>query len=149
MTPFPNIALINEKLTGRINEEAIGAIYEAAIGAIIALRNPPSCFFISCFTVSVAPSSNRPDFYSGSRFLMIFSISSFEMNIVDLFPALTAPCPLFFFLSNLFITDEIYLLANLGKTFTAKERERSNSVFYAKLHVTVSVLPRNLSDLII
>ena len=111
MTPFPNIALINEKLTGRINEEAIGAIYEAAIGAIIALRNPPSCFFISCFTVSVAPSSNRPDFYSGSRFLMIFSISSFEMNIVDLFPALTAPCPLFFFFQiYLLQTKFIYLL---------------------------------------
>ena len=111
MTPFPNIALINEKLTGCINEEAIGAIYEAAIGAIIALRNPPSCFFISCFTVSVAPSSNRPDFYSGSRFLMIFSISSFEMNIVDLFPTLTAPCPLFFFFQiYLLQTKFIYLL---------------------------------------
>ena len=29
--------------------------HKKSIGAIIAPRNPPFCFFISCFTVSVAP----------------------------------------------------------------------------------------------
>ena len=66
MTSFPDIAFISEEANGCINEEAIGAINEAAIRTIIASRNPPFCFSISCFTVSVAPSINRPDFSSDS-----------------------------------------------------------------------------------
>ena len=61
---FPVIVFINKEGTGSINEEATGVINEIAIGAIIAPRNPPSCFFISCFTVSLSPSINRPDFSS-------------------------------------------------------------------------------------
>ena len=79
MTPFPVIAFINEETTGCINEEAIGAINEAAISVIIAPRNPPSCFFISCFTASVAPSSNRSDFSIYSTILIIF-IYLFQIN---------------------------------------------------------------------
>ena len=53
MTPFPVVAFINKEAIGTINEEAIGAINEAAIDTKIAPRNPPSCSFISCFTVLV------------------------------------------------------------------------------------------------
>ena len=58
MTPFTDMAFINEKATGCINEEAIDAINEAPIKAIIAPRNPTFCFFISFFTVSVTLSTN-------------------------------------------------------------------------------------------
>ena len=81
MTPFPEIAFINEETTGCINEETIGAINEAAIGAIIAPRNSPFCFLISCFTASVAPSINRPDF-SGD-FTNKVKYSSSYLNIVQ------------------------------------------------------------------
>ena len=74
------VIFINEETIGCKNEKAIGTINEAAISAIIAPRNPPSCCFISCFTVSVTPSINRPDFHSGSAVLTISSISSFKMN---------------------------------------------------------------------
>ena len=68
MTPFPVIVFINEETIVCINEEAIGAINEAAIGTILAPRNPRSCFLISCFAVSVAPSTNRLDLSSNSTF---------------------------------------------------------------------------------
>ena len=66
VTRFLDIAFINEEAKGCINEEAICAINEAAISAIMVTRNPPSSFFTSCATVSVAPSNNRPEsfFYS-------------------------------------------------------------------------------------
>ena len=51
MTPFPVIAYINGKATGCINKEAIDNINEGVIGAILAPRNLPYCFLISCFTV--------------------------------------------------------------------------------------------------
>ena len=70
----PVIAFINEKVTGCVNEEATGAINEAVIGSIIASRNPPSCFFISFFNVSLAPSINRSDFSSDSMILIISSV---------------------------------------------------------------------------
>ena len=70
MTPFPVIAFVNEEATGCVNEEAIDTINEAAIVAIIAGRNWPSCFFVSCFTVSLAPSINRPEFSSDSAILI-------------------------------------------------------------------------------
>ena len=73
--PFVVIEVISEEAIGCINEEAIGAINEAAIGAIIAGRNPTSYFFISCFTVLLAPSINRPDFSNDSTVLIISSIS--------------------------------------------------------------------------
>ena len=82
--PFPVIAFINEEVTGCINEETIDANNEAAIGAIIAPRGE-SYFFISCFTVLIAPSVNRPDFSSDSTILATLLISSFQMNKVNLF----------------------------------------------------------------
>ena len=94
---LPVIEFINEEAIGCINEEAIGAINEAAVGAITEGRNPPFCFFISYFTVSLAPSINRPDFSYDSAILIISSISSFETNKVNPLPALTAPCPVIFF----------------------------------------------------
>ena len=91
-------------------------------------------FFISYFTVSVAASISRPDFYSDSAIFIISFISSFEVNKVNSFPALTTPFPL----SN---TDEFTLVANLGKTSVAKEMARSNNTFLPKL---ANFLPRNL-----
>ena len=70
----PVIAFINAKATGCVNEEAIRAFNEAVIGSIIAPRNPPSCFFISFFNVSLASSINRPDFSSDSTILTISSV---------------------------------------------------------------------------
>ena len=58
MSPFADTEFITEEVTGCINEEAIVPINEAAKFAIVAPRNPPSSFFIPCFTVSVAPSVN-------------------------------------------------------------------------------------------
>ena len=52
MTPFPKKPPINEEVTVAVNEAATGANKVA--------RNPASCFFISCFTVSVTPSINTP-----------------------------------------------------------------------------------------
>ena len=62
MIPFLVISFINEEDSGCISEETIRTIKETVIGAIIPPRNPTSYFFISCFTVSVAPSVNRLDF---------------------------------------------------------------------------------------
>ena len=50
---------------------------------------------------------------------MILIISSFEINRVNRFSALTAPFPLIF-LSNLFIAFEVKLLTNPGKLSLAK-----------------------------
>ena len=90
------ISFINKEATGCINKEVIGAINEAATGVIIAPRNPLSCFFISWFTVSVAPSINSLDFSSASTVFIISFISSFEMNKVNPFPALSVPLSLIF-----------------------------------------------------
>ena len=45
-------------------------------------------------------------------------------------PALTVRCPVFFF-SNLSNTEEVALVANLGKTSLAKGTARSNNTFFA------------------
>ena len=45
LNPLPVIPFTTEEITGCTNE--------AAKGANKSPRNPPSCFFISCFTVSV------------------------------------------------------------------------------------------------
>ena len=108
--PFPVIEFVNEEAIGCINEEAIGAISEAAIGAIIAERNQPSCFFVLCFTVSLAPSINRPNFSNNSTILIISSVSLFEMNKVNPLPALPAPCPGCFFQTYLMPNKLLYLL---------------------------------------
>ena len=81
-------------------------------------RSLPSYFFISCFTVSVTPSINTPESSNDFVILIIF-ISSFKINKVNPFPALTTPFPIVF-LSNLFIAFEVKLLANPGKLSLAK-----------------------------
>ena len=120
------MGFMNEKVKGCVHDKAIDAINEAAIGAIIGSRNPPSCFFIFYFTVSFPPSIDRPDFSSGSTLLIISSISLFEMNKVNSFPALTTPF-LLFFLSNLSDTDKVPLVSNLGKTSLARGTARSSN----------------------
>ena len=74
----------------------------------------PSCFLISCFTVSVIPSINTPE--SPNNFITFITpfISSFEINKVNPFLALTAPFPLTF-PSNLFTTFEVKFLTNPDK----------------------------------
>ena len=47
-------------------------------------RNPPSCLFVSCFTVSLPSSFNKPEFSSDFMMLMLSSISSFKMTKVNL-----------------------------------------------------------------
>ena len=61
--------------------------------------------------------------------LIISFVSSFEINKVNPFPALTAPFSLIF-LSNLFIAFEAKLLTNLGKLSVAKINARSVSAFF-------------------
>ena len=75
-------------------------------------------FFFSCFTVLVTPSINTsesPDF----MILIISFISSFKINKVNPFPALTVHFPLIF-LPNLFIVFEVKLFTNSGKLSLAK-----------------------------
>ena len=59
------------------------------------------------------------------------------------FSALTAHCP-FILLSNLSNTEEVALVANLGKISLAKGTARSNNVFLPKLPITLlKVLPKS------
>ena len=53
--PFP-VLLTPLSVIHFTSEDIKGCNNAGAIDAIIAPRNPLSCFFISCFTVSVAPS---------------------------------------------------------------------------------------------
>ena len=55
MTPFPDIAFINEEATDCIIEKTIGAVNnsnEATIAPIIVLTSSPSCFFYFMFLCS-------------------------------------------------------------------------------------------------
>ena len=61
--PFPKVPFTKEEATSCINEDAICAINEVSIGAMKAGRASP-CFFISCSTVSVVPSPDRPEYSS-------------------------------------------------------------------------------------
>ena len=70
--------------------------------------------FISFFTVSVLPSINTPESSNDFMILIISFISSFEINKVNTFLALTDPFPLIF-LSNLFIGFEVKLLTTPGR----------------------------------
>ena len=88
-------------------EENTGGTNEVAKGTNKAPRNPPFC--ISCFTVSLTPSINTHESSNYFMILIISYISSFKINKVNPFPALTARFP-FIFLSNLFIAFEFKLL---------------------------------------
>ena len=103
-------------------EEITGCTIEVAQGTNKEWRNLSSyccCFFFfSCFTVLVTPSINTsesPDF----MILIISFISSFKINKVNPFPALTVHFPLIF-LPNLFIAFEVKLFPNSGKLSLAK-----------------------------
>ena len=112
LTPLPLISFTTEEISGCTNNTAKGANK--------APRNPPSCFFISSFNVSVTPSINTSESYNDFIIFMISFISSFKINKVNPSPALTAPFPLIF-LSNLFIAIEVKLLANPGKLSLVEE----------------------------
>ena len=55
------------------------------------------------------------------------------MNKVNLFPALTTPCP-FIFLSNLSNIDKVALVSNLGEISLFKGTVRFVGVFYLIIH---------------
>ena len=119
LTPLPVIPFTTEEITGCTDETAIGA---NKVG-----QNPPSCFFISSFTVSITPSINTFESYSDFMLLIISFISSSEINKVNLSPALTAFPPIF--LPNLFIAFEVLMLTNSGKLFLTKEIATFVNVF--------------------
>ena len=103
--------------------EITGWNAEAANDANKAARNPPSCFFISCFTTLVTPSINTSESSNNLTVLIISSVSLFGMNKVNPSPTFAAPFPLILLL-NLFIAFETafeaILLINPGKLFLAK-----------------------------
>ena len=111
LTPLPVIPFTTEEMTGCTNE--------AAKGANKTPRNRPSCFFISCFTVSVMSSNNTSESSSDFTILTISFISSFKMNKVNSFPSLTVPFRLTF-LSNLLIAFKVTLLTNPDNLSLAK-----------------------------
>ena len=124
--------MLTEKITGCTNE--------AVKGANKAGRNLPSCLFISCWTVSVIPSINTFEFFDDFMILIISLISSFEINKVNIFLALTATFPLIF-LSNLFIAFEAKLLTNPGKLSLAKGIATFLSAFLLQLAIQESKDP--------
>ena len=77
--------------------------------------------------------------------LLISFISSFEINKVNPFPALTGPFPLIF-LSNVFIEFEGELLTNLGKLSLVKGKARSVTTFF---YLNYLALRKNPPDWII
>ena len=92
-------------------------------------RNLPCWFSISSFVVSVTPSLITPECSNNFVIFIISFISSFKINKVNPFPALTGPCPVIF-LSNLFIAFEGKLFTNLGQLSLAKGIVRSAITFY-------------------
>ena len=123
LTPLPVIPF----------EEITGCTNETAKSANKAPRNLPSCFFVSCFTLSVNPSINTHK--SSNHFIILIKsfISSFETNKVNPFHAPTASFPLIFFFSNSFTRFEVKLLANPGKLCLTKATAIFISVFFPKL----------------
>ena len=63
LTPLSLVSVTTEEITGCTNE--------AAKGANKAPRNLPSCFLISCFTVSVTLSVNVPESSTDCMILII------------------------------------------------------------------------------
>ena len=113
-------------------DETIGCTNEVAKDANKAPRNPPSCIFISSFTVSVTPLINTPKSSNDFMILIISFISSFKIKEVNPFHALTALFPLICF-SNLFIAFEVKLLTNRRKLFFDKDKAMFVSAFFSKL----------------
>ena len=121
LTPRPLIHFTTEEITDCTNK--------AAKGANKAGKNLCSCFFISCFTVSVILSINTFESSNYFMVLIISFISSFEIDKVNSFSVLTAPFPLIF-LWDLFITSEVKLFTNLGELSLAKGIAAFFSTFF-------------------
>ena len=81
-------------------EEITSYTKKLAKGANKTPRKLLSSFLILSFTVSVTPS---PESSHGFVILIVSATSSFEINKVNPFPALTAPRPVILYL-NLYIT---------------------------------------------
>ena len=123
LTPLLLIPFIIEEMTGCTNK--------AAKDANKTPRNPSSCVFISCFTVSVTSLVNIPDSSNDFIILIISVISSFGINKVNPIHSLTAPFPLIF-LSNLFIAFKAKLLTNIGKLSLAKVMSMFVGAFFPR-----------------
>ena len=65
-TPPPPIPFTTEKITCSMNE--------ATKGADKAPRNPLYCFFVSCFAISITPSTNTLESYDFNNIIHIFMI---------------------------------------------------------------------------
>ena len=124
MTPLPVIPFTTEEITDSTTEPAKGAN--------VTTRNLPSCSFISCSTLSVTPSINASESSNDFAILIILSTSSFKMNKMNPFPALTTPFPPAF-LSNLFTSFKTILLTNSGKLALSKEIATLVSAFSPNL----------------
>ena len=98
LTPILLILFTTEEITSYTNETATVSKK--------ALRNPPSCFFISCFHVIVTPSINTPESSNVFIVLIMSFISSLKINKVNPLPALTAP------FSHVFLSTLLQLKLN-------------------------------------
>ena len=83
------------------------------------MKKSPFSFLCFMFTVSVIPSIITFESSTDFMILIISFTSSFQINNVNPFPAMTAPIP-HIFLSNLFLASEGNLLTNPGKSSLAK-----------------------------
>ena len=121
LAPLPLMPFTTETVTGCTNEASNGANKDK--------KKMPSCLFILCFTVSVFLSIDASESSNNFMILIISFLSSFKINKVNLFPALTAPFPVIF-LWNLFIPFEVKLLTNPDKLSLAKGVATFVSAFF-------------------
>ena len=96
--------------------------------------NKEICLFVFCFTftVSVTPGFNAPRTFNNLMILVISFISSFQINIVNAFPALAASFLLIIFL-NFFLVFEVKSLTNPDKLSLDKRIAIFLSVLFPKL----------------
>ena len=87
---------------------------------------------MSYITVSVTPLINQISSSNDFMVLIISFISSFDMNKVNHFPAITGSFPLIFIL-NSFIEFKAKLLTSSSNLSLAKRIARSASIFSPKL----------------
>ena len=128
------------------NEEISGCTNEAAKGANKAPRSLPSCFFISCFTVSVTPSINTPKSCNSFIILIILFLTSFESKF---FSCSDSSFSTYFCFK--FIAFVVELLSNPFRLSLAKGIAIFVSAFFPKLQakgiaIFVSALFRKLPD---
>ena len=95
--PLPDLVIpLIIPLVPSITEEITVCTNEVAKGGNKAPRNPPSCFFIPSFTVSVTSSINTPKSSIDFIIFIISFISSFEINKVNPFAGVKALFPAVF-----------------------------------------------------